>query len=62
MTGEKIPNQRIQEDISRTNEKTRKDRRNSNFLIGLSGINWILNDNFMWELVVNLMMLNPHQA
>ncbi|WP_202223390.1 IS4 family transposase [Okeania sp. KiyG1] len=62
LAGEKIKNKRIQEYISRTNEKRRKYRRHSNFYLGLSGINWIVNDNFMWELVGDLMMLNPHKT
>jgi len=36
--GEKIKNKGVQEYISRTNEKSRKERRYSSFFVGLSRI------------------------
>ncbi|MEM1172907.1 MAG: IS4 family transposase, partial [Cyanobacteria bacterium P01_H01_bin.35] len=59
--GQKIKNKGIQEYISRTNEKGRKERRHSSFCVGLSRIYWTINDNFIWELVENLMSFNPHK-
>ncbi|NEP07388.1 MAG: IS4 family transposase [Okeania sp. SIO2G4] len=59
--GQKIKNKGVQEYISRTNERGRKERRHSNFFVGLSGMYWAINDNFIWELVENLMRLNPHK-
>ncbi|NEQ35886.1 MAG: hypothetical protein F6K40_06130 [Okeania sp. SIO3I5] len=59
--GQKIKNQGIQKYISRTNEKDRIERRNSNFWIGLSGVSWTLYYNFIQEWVENLMMLNSHK-
>ena len=29
--------------------------------VGLSSIYWAINDDFIWELVENLMSLNPHK-
>ena len=57
----KIKNKGVQEYISRTNEKGRKERRHSSFFVGLSMIYWAINDDFIWELVENLMSLNPHK-
>ena len=31
------------------------------FFVGLSSICWVINDNVIWELVENLMSLNPHK-
>ena len=31
------------------------------FFVGLSSIYWAINDDFIWELVENLMSLNPHK-
>ena len=31
------------------------------FFVGLSSICWAINDTFIWELVENLMSLNPHK-
>ena len=31
------------------------------FFVGLSMIYWAINDDFIWELVENLMSLNPHK-
>ena len=59
--GQKIKNKGVQEYISRTNEKGRKERRHSSSCVGLSMIYWAINDNFIWELVENLMILNPHK-
>ena len=59
--GEKIKNKGLQEYISRTNERGRKERRNSSFCLGLSSIYWAINDDLMWKLVENLMSLNPHK-
>ena len=59
--GQKIKNKGVQEYISRTNEKGRKERRHSSFFVGLSMIYWAINDDFIWELVENLMSLNPHK-
>ncbi|MGD1803949.1 hypothetical protein ACP6PL_00705 [Dapis sp. BLCC M126] len=60
--GQKIKNKGIQEYISRTNERGRKERRNSSYWLGLSCIYWAVNDNFTWELVEILMRLNPHKS
>ncbi len=54
--GQKIKNKGIQKYISRT-----KERRHSSFFVGLSRIYWAINDDFIWELVENLMSLNPHK-
>ena len=59
--GKKIKNKGLQEYISRTNERGRKERRHNSFFVGLSRIYWAINDNFIWELVENLMDLNPHK-
>ena len=58
---QKIKNKGVQEYISRTNEKRRKERRHSSFFVGLSSIYWAINDNFIWELVENLMSQNRHK-
>ena len=58
---QKIKNKGVQEYISRTNEKRRKERRHSSFFVGSSRIYWAINDDFIWELVENLMSLNPHK-
>ena len=29
--------------------------------VGLSRIYWAINDDFIWKLVENLMLLNPHK-
>ena len=58
---QKVKNKGVQEYISRTNEKGRKERRHSSFFVGLSMIYWAINDDFIWELVENLMSLNPHK-
>ena len=42
-------------------EKRRKERRHSSFFVGLSSICWAINDNFIWELVGNLMSQNRHK-
>ena len=31
------------------------------FFVGSSRIYWAINDDFIWELVENLMSLNPHK-
>ena len=59
--GQKIKNKGVQKYISRTNEKSRKERRHSSFFVGLSRIYWAINDDFIWGLVENLMRLNPHK-
>ncbi|NEQ39643.1 MAG: transposase [Okeania sp. SIO3I5] len=59
--GQKIKNKGVQKYISRTNEKSRKERRHSSFFVGLSMIYWAINDDLIWELVENLMSLNPHK-
>ena len=59
--GQEIKNKGVQEYISRTNERGRKERRNSSFCLGLSSIYWAINDDLMWKLVENLMSLNPHK-
>ena len=43
---QKIENKGVQEYISRTNEKGRKERRNSSFFVGSSMIYWAINDDF----------------
>ena len=43
---QKVKNKGVQEYISRTNEKGRKDRRHSSFFVGLSMISWAINDDF----------------
>jgi hypothetical protein len=43
---QKIKNKGVQEYISRTNEKGRKQRRYSSFFVELSMINWAINDDF----------------
>ena len=58
---QKIKNKGVQEYISRTNEKVRKERRNSSFFVGLSMIYWAINDDCIWELVENLMSQNRHK-
>ncbi|MCH2050957.1 MAG: transposase [Trichodesmium sp. ALOHA_ZT_67] len=58
---QKIKNKGVQEYISRTNEKSRKERRHSSFFVGLSRMYWAINDDFIWGLVENLMRLNPHK-
>ena len=58
---QKVKNKGVQEYISRTNERSRKERRNSSFCLGLSSIYWAINDDLMWKLVENLMSLNPHK-
>ena len=58
---QKIKNKGVQEYISRTNEKGRKERRHSSFFVGLSMIYWAINDDFIWELVENLMSQNCHK-
>ena len=52
--GQKIKNKGLQEYISRTN-RNRRSRRHSSFFLGLSGVNWIVNDDTIWKLVENLM-------
>ena len=59
--GQKIKNKGVQKYILRTNEKGRKERRHSSFFVGLSMIYWAINDDFIWELVENLMSLNSHK-
>ena len=59
--GQKIKNKGVQEYISRTHEKGRKERRHSSFFVGLSMIYWAINYDFIWELVEKLMSLNPHK-
>ena len=46
-------NKGVQEYISRTNEKVKKERRHSSFFVGLSMIYWAINDDCIWELVEN---------
>ena len=58
---QKLKNKGVQEDISITNEKSRKERRNCSFFVGLSMIYWAINDDFIWELVENLMSQNCHK-
>ena len=43
---QKLKNKGVQEDISITNEKSRKERRNCSFFVGLSMIYWAINDDF----------------
>ena len=59
--GKKIKNKGLQEYISRTNERGRKERRHNSFFVGLSRIYLAINDNFIWELVEYLMRLKPHK-
>ncbi|NES06172.1 MAG: transposase [Okeania sp. SIO2F4] len=59
--GQKIKNKGVQKYRSRTHEKSRKKRRKSSFSVGLSRIYSAINDDFIWELVANLMILNPHK-
>ena len=59
--GQKVKNKGVQEYISRTNKKGRKERRHSSFFVGLSMIYWAINDDFIWELVENLMSQNCHK-
>ena len=58
---QKIKNKGIQEYISRTNEKGRKERRHSSLFVGLSMIYWAINDDSIWELVENLISQNLHK-
>ena len=58
---QKVKNKGVQEYISRTNEKGRKEKRHSSFFVGLSMIYWAINDDFIWELVENLMSQNRHK-
>ncbi|MDE5076044.1 MAG: hypothetical protein O4749_08325 [Trichodesmium sp. St5_bin2_1] len=58
---QKIKNKGVQEYISRTNEKVKKERRHSSFFVGLSMIYWAINDDCIWELVENLMSQNRHK-
>ena len=58
---QKIKNKGVQEYISRTNEKVRKERKHSSFFVGLSMIYWAINDDFTWELVEDLMSQNRHK-
>ncbi|MDE5120142.1 MAG: IS4 family transposase, partial [Trichodesmium sp. St19_bin1] len=58
---QKIKNKGVQEYISRINKKGRKERKNSSFFVGLSMIYWAINDDFIWELVENLMSQNRHK-
>ena len=58
---QKVKNKGVQEYILRTNEKGRKERKRSSFFVGLSMIYWAINDNFIWELVENLMSQNRHK-
>ena len=59
--GQDIKNKGVQEYISRTNERGRKERRHSSFYLGLFSIYWIVNDDLLWKLVESLMMLNSHK-
>ena len=43
---QKFKKKGVQEYISRTNEKGRKERRHSSFFVGLSMIYWAINDDF----------------
>ena len=43
---QKVKNKGVQEYISRTNEKGRKERRHSSLFVGLSMIYWAVNDDF----------------
>ena len=43
---QKLKNKGVQEDISITNEKSRKERINCSFFVGLSMIYWAINDDF----------------
>ena len=58
---QKNKNKGVQEYISRTNQKRRKETRHSSFFVGLSSICWAIHDNFIWELVENLISLNTHK-
>jgi hypothetical protein len=58
---QKVKNKGVQEYILRTNEKGRKERIHSSFFVGLSIIYWATNDDFIWELVENLMIQNRHK-
>ncbi len=40
---------------------SRKERRHSSCFVGLSRIYWAINDDFIWELVENLMNFNPQK-
>ena len=43
---QQIKNKGVQEYISRTNEKGKKERKYSSFFVGLSMIYWAINDDF----------------
>ena len=58
---QKIKNKGVQEYISRTNEKRRKERRHSSFFVGLSTICWAINYHLIWELVKNFMSQNRYK-
>ena len=58
---QRVKNKGVQEYISRTNEKGRKERRHSSFFVGLSMIYGAINDDFIWELVEDLMSQNRHK-
>jgi hypothetical protein len=61
ISGQKIKRQGVQKYVGRVKEYGRIERRHSSFYIGLYGQTWV---NFMpncWELVIELMRLNPNK-
>ena len=58
---QKIKIKGVQEYISITNEKRRKERRHSSFFVGLSTICWAINYHLIWELVKNFMSQNRYK-
>jgi hypothetical protein len=59
--GQKIKRQGLQEYIGRVKEPSRSERRHSSFYIGLHGQAWVNFATFCWELVLDLLRLNPNK-
>ncbi len=60
-TGQKIKSKGVQKYIGRIKEYGRVQRRHSSFYIGLYGQNWVIFMADSWDLVTELMKLNPNK-
>ncbi len=61
ISGQKIKRKGIQKYVGRVKEYGRVERRHSSFYIGLYGQTWVSFMDNCWELVIDLMRLNPNK-
>ena len=60
-TGKQLKRMGVQSYIGRVREPQRRQRRHSNFYIGLYGQTWLNHWGYCQEMIHELMLLSPHK-